>query len=291
MRLAATVTAAAVGGFLASPASNLQVLRVAPSDPAEPTAVVTVAFDRPVAGQLDATVDPRSVFTITPAAAGRVEWRDPITLRFTPAQPLSAGTRFTVTIANTFRAMDGSRLENPYRFSFRVSGPRRARAGGPAAHGLRVRRQAGGRTWPLIGALVRRARHPTVDRWDPQRSVADTQPITEEIRRGERVLFFPEGTFTAATGLRSFRLGAFEAAVATGTPVVPLALRGTRRVLRDGEWLPQPGAISLWVGPPIAPAGTEWKDVIALRDKVAEAIAAHCGEPRLELVAGRPLRA
>jgi hypothetical protein len=30
--------------------------------------------------------------------------------------------------------------------------------------------------------------------------------------------------------------------------------------------------------------------VVALRDRVAAEIAAHCGEPRLDLVAGGPLR-
>lgn len=146
-------------------------------------------------------------------------------------------------------------------------------------------------SWPVVGTFVRRARHPTVDRWDPHRSVADAQAITRVIRAGETVLFFPEGTFRAATGLRPFRLGAFEAAVETGRPVVPLAIRGARQVLRDDEWRPHPGAIHLWIGPPIPPDGTTWSDAVALRNRVADAIAAHCGEPRLDLVAAGPERA
>jgi 1-acyl-sn-glycerol-3-phosphate acyltransferase len=104
------------------------------------------------------------------------------------------------------------------------------------------------------------------------------------------VLFFPEGTFVAATGLRPFRLGAFAAAAVAGVPVVPLALGGTRRVLR-GDWgLPRPGRVSLWVGEPIAAEGTDMASLVRLRDRVADAIAAHCGEPRLDLVAGGPER-
>jgi 1-acyl-sn-glycerol-3-phosphate acyltransferase len=104
------------------------------------------------------------------------------------------------------------------------------------------------------------------------------------------VLFFPEGTFVAATGLRPFRLGAFMAAAVAGAPVVPVALRGTRRVMR-GDWgLPRPGPVSLWVGEPIAPEGTDMASLVRTRARVADAIAARCGEPRLDLVAAGPER-
>ena len=145
-------------------------------------------------------------------------------------------------------------------------------------------------SYPLIGAFVRRCRHLTVDRWDALQSVADADVVARALRDGENVLFFPEGTFVAATGLRPFRLGAFLAAATSGAPVVPLALRGTRPVMR-GDWgLPRPGRVSLWVGDPIAPEGTDMPALVRLRSRVADAIAAHCGEPRLDLVAAGPER-
>jgi 1-acyl-sn-glycerol-3-phosphate acyltransferase len=145
-------------------------------------------------------------------------------------------------------------------------------------------------SYPLIGSFVKRCRHLTVDRWDALQSVADAELVAAALRDGEAVLFFPEGTFVAATGLRPFRLGAFMAAATAGVPVVPLALRGTRHVMR-GDWgLPRPGRISLWVGEPIAPGGTGMPALVHLRSRVADAIAAHCGEPRLDLVAAGPER-
>jgi fatty-acyl-CoA synthase len=139
--------------------------------------------------------------------------------------------------------------------------------------------------WPLIGLIVRRAGHPTVDRWHPHRSVADATRVETRLRAGEVVLFFPEGSFSNASGLRSFRLGAFETAVAVGAPVVPVALRGARRVLRAGARFPRPGRINVWVGEPIPVDGEGWRAALLLRDRAAEAIAAHCGEPRLDLAA------
>ena len=93
MRAAGWFAALALGGLTASQQPALRVLRVNPSPrtPGEPTSVVTVTFARPVAGQLDGTVDPQSIFSITPAVDGKVEWRDPITLRFTPSAALTPG--------------------------------------------------------------------------------------------------------------------------------------------------------------------------------------------------------
>jgi fatty-acyl-CoA synthase len=139
--------------------------------------------------------------------------------------------------------------------------------------------------WPLIGTLVRRGRHPTVDRAHPQRSVADAAAISRRLRAGEAMLFFAEGGFSGVRGLRPFRLGAFEAAVAAGVPVVPVALHGSRELLPAGRRVPRPGRVRVWVGEPIQPAGTGWPAAVALRDQAAEAVAAHCGEPRLEAAA------
>jgi 1-acyl-sn-glycerol-3-phosphate acyltransferase len=140
------------------------------------------------------------------------------------------------------------------------------------------------RSWPFIGLFVRRAGHLTVDRRDAQRGVADAARVARALEQGDSVLVFPEGTFTASGGLRPFRLGVFKTAVETGTPIVPLALVGTRRLLKDGTWLPRPGPVRVWIGEPIRPEGSDWKAIVALRDRVADAIAEHCGEPRLDLI-------
>jgi uncharacterized protein YfaS (alpha-2-macroglobulin family) len=116
----------------------LGVLRTAPDAVAQPEAVVTVTFDRPVAGGLDEIVDAEALFRIEPQVEGKVEWRDPVTLRFTPAAPLRPGTSYTVTVDNGFAAMDGARLPRPHRFTFRVE---RARVltGWPVGPHLRPR--------------------------------------------------------------------------------------------------------------------------------------------------------
>jgi uncharacterized protein YfaS (alpha-2-macroglobulin family) len=120
-RLALLVT---LGAAVVVGDGALRVLRVSPQNAGESTDDITVTFDRPIAGGLDSTVDPKTIFTITPRVLGKLEWRDPVTIRLHPAAPLPAGVTFTVKIANTFHAMDGSQLDAPYSFSFRVKGPK-----------------------------------------------------------------------------------------------------------------------------------------------------------------------
>jgi len=140
------------------------------------------------------------------------------------------------------------------------------------------------RHYPFVGRFVSRCGHIGVERRDSQQSAMDASQVTEALNRGERVLVFPEGTFTHADGVRPFRLGAFRSAADAGCAVIPLALKGTRRMLRDGQIVPRRGRVSLWVGEPLIPAGDSFRDLVALRDQAREVIGAQSGEVILELV-------
>jgi 1-acyl-sn-glycerol-3-phosphate acyltransferase len=95
-------------------------------------------------------------------------------------------------------------------------------------------------------------------------------------------VFFAEGTFTRTPGLLPFHLGAFIAACRTGLPVVPVALRGTRSVMRSDHWFPRRGAVQVTVSPPIMPDGDDFAAALRLRDATRARILEFCGEPDLE---------
>ena len=155
--------------LVADPGRELRVMRVVPADEAAPTSVVSVTFDRPVAGSLDRTVNPGALFRIEPAVRGEVDWRDPVTLRFRPAEPLPANGRFTITISDQFEAMDGSRLSAPYVHSFRVRGSRII-GGAPVGPSERGRYLAPDSRFDLVvdapvdSAVVNRSVHVELDR-------------------------------------------------------------------------------------------------------------------------------
>ena len=66
-----------------------------------------------------------------------------------------------------------------------------------------------------------------------------------------------------------------------GVPVVPVAIRGTRSMLREGSWFPRRGRLRVTVCPPIFPTGDDWSAAVALRDAARAALRTQVGEPDL----------
>jgi 1-acyl-sn-glycerol-3-phosphate acyltransferase len=120
-----------------------------------------------------------------------------------------------------------------------------------------------------------------VERIDHVRGVADARRLAGAARAGGALVFFPEGTFLRMPGLLPFRLGAFSTAVESQLPLVPVALRGTRSILRADQWFPRRGAILATVLPALEPDGRDWQSALRLRDAARAAILRHCGEPDL----------
>jgi len=60
---------------------------------------------------------------------------------------------------------------------------------------------------------------------------------------------------------------------------VPVALRGVRSVLRDGTWYLRRAAVTVTIGTPVMPEGTDWAAAVKLRDAVRDQILKACGEP------------
>jgi 1-acyl-sn-glycerol-3-phosphate acyltransferase len=118
-----------------------------------------------------------------------------------------------------------------------------------------------------------------VERFDARKGAEDAAQALESLRNGKSLLFFPEGTFVRTSGLLPFRMGAFVVAAQGNVPVLPIAIRGARSLLRADSWLPRRSAVTVTVGPPIEPQGASWKDSLLLRDAVRAAILRASGEP------------
>jgi 1-acyl-sn-glycerol-3-phosphate acyltransferase len=150
---------------------------------------------------------------------------------------------------------------------------------GPRVYGFVAKREFEGN--PLMRVLLRGFDAIFVERFDVQKSAEHAEALVEAARAGRSLIVFPEGTLTRNAGLAPFRAGAFQAAAQAGVPVVPVALRGVRSVLRDGTWYARRSPIAVTVGAPVAPEGGDWAAALRLRDRVRGHILQHCGEPDL----------
>jgi 1-acyl-sn-glycerol-3-phosphate acyltransferase len=127
-----------------------------------------------------------------------------------------------------------------------------------------------------------------VERFDKQKGIEDARSIGRSATGERPLVFFAEGTFTRAPGLLPFHMGAFVTAVERAAPVVPIAIRGTRSMLRSDSWFPRRGTITIHIGKPVEPDEMKrgafadvWAAAVKLRDMVREDILRHCGEPDL----------
>jgi 1-acyl-sn-glycerol-3-phosphate acyltransferase len=134
---------------------------------------------------------------------------------------------------------------------------------------------------PISGPFLRQLGTAFVERFDPARGIADTRRLTDALRAGDTLVFYPEGTFDRMPGLRSFHMGAFVAAAEAGVPVIPAGIRGTRSILRAGSSFPRRGRVTVTFCPPIQPEGSGWDAALRLRELSRQAILENCGEPDL----------
>lgn len=136
---------------------------------------------------------------------------------------------------------------------------------------------------PLAALLLRRIGSEFVDRFNRHAGGMDARRLIKAAHAGQALVFFPEGTFLAQPGLGKFHTGAFAIAARAGLPVVPVSIRGTRRILPSGRLLPRFGRIDIHVLPALGPMqGLEPSAATAvLRDQARLRILGALGEPDL----------
>lgn len=126
--------------------------------------------------------------------------------------------------------------------------------------------------YPFLGWHVKKVHIPVA-----RRKAGNTNRFLEDgaqkIRDGATVVIFPEGTRNrGGTDLLPFKKGAFLLAKASGRPIVPVAITGSREAWPPGQTMPGSGPVTLTVGPPINPNEFPGEDLSPLADHTREVI-------------------
>jgi 1-acyl-sn-glycerol-3-phosphate acyltransferase len=104
--------------------------------------------------------------------------------------------------------------------------------------------------FPVLGWHLKRGGHLFVDRRNP-----DPTGILNRWRalvsEGLSLIIYAEGTRSPDGKVARFKAGSFLLAIQAGLPVVPLAVIGTRAVMRKGRLQTEPGDVQLIVHDPI----------------------------------------
>lgn len=147
--------------------------------------------------------------------------------------------------------------------------------------------------WPLLGWLIRGAGTLFIERASKRDALRVVHAMAAALQAGDTVAVFPEGTTGAGRELLPFHANLLQAAVATGTPVQPAALRyaqpgepfsSTVEFMGDTTLLQSMWRIARARGLVVhvrllPPQGSEHADRRALAETLRGQISAALGEP------------
>lgn len=125
---------------------------------------------------------------------------------------------------------------------------------------------------PVVGAAWEKVGNIAIDRSDQQAAIDSLKRADELMREGRTIVMFPEGTRSPTGEMGRFKKGAFVMAIKSQVPVVPVAIVGTRRIMKKGSWKMSAGTATVMVGHPIETEGLTLRDRNRLSRECREAI-------------------
>jgi 1-acyl-sn-glycerol-3-phosphate acyltransferase len=136
---------------------------------------------------------------------------------------------------------------------------------------------------PFLGWAMRGEGDVPIDRENPRAAARSLARAAALVRQGTSLVVFPEGGRSRDGTLQPFLSGAFRIAIRSQTPVVPIAIRGTREALRPGSLHFRGGHVQVAIGKPISTHELSAADQDTLSIAVREKI-----QPMLEDFSPRP---
>ncbi|MBI3933403.1 MAG: 1-acyl-sn-glycerol-3-phosphate acyltransferase [Acidobacteria bacterium] len=125
---------------------------------------------------------------------------------------------------------------------------------------------------PFLGWAMRREGDIPIDRDSPRSAARSLERAAAAARAGTSFVVFPEGGRSLDGNLKPFLSGAFRLAIQAQVPVVPIAIRGSREVLRPGSLWIRGGAVRIVIGEAVLTAGLSARDQGALAARLEAAI-------------------
>ncbi len=122
---------------------------------------------------------------------------------------------------------------------------------------------------PLIGWNMSLNRYISIARGSVRGNLQMMRDCEKALLEGNSIMMFPEGTRSPDGRMRSFKDGAFELAVRTGSPVLPIVISGTSEALpKRGFMLRGRQRMRVRILPPLFPESFHGRDAHQLNQEV-----------------------
>ena len=128
---------------------------------------------------------------------------------------------------------------------------------------------------PFLGWAMSRIGYIPIERDSPKKAYRSMLRAAEKVQKGVSVIIFPEGTRSPDGNLQPFKKGVFLIALKSQAPILPIAIRGTAKIMQKGDWRAHPGNVQIIIGPPIVTAGIPPEKERELSERVRNALIQH----------------
>jgi 1-acyl-sn-glycerol-3-phosphate acyltransferase len=124
---------------------------------------------------------------------------------------------------------------------------------------------------PILGYAMRKASLVPVERHDRRAAIESIHQAAQVLRRGLSVMIFPEGTRSKTGELLPFKKGPFYLAEESGTPIVPITILNTDRLMPKGKFALSAGEATVIFHAPIDPRRFADRELLtaAVRESIA----------------------
>jgi 1-acyl-sn-glycerol-3-phosphate acyltransferase len=121
---------------------------------------------------------------------------------------------------------------------------------------------------PVTGWYLKSMGMIPIDRGNRKQATERLMQFSTDELEGSSILAFPEGTRSRDGGINRFKKGAFILAMQEGLAIVPVAVEGTRHVVRRSGVTGRPARVSVRIGEPIETTGLGMEDLPDLIERV-----------------------
>jgi 1-acyl-sn-glycerol-3-phosphate acyltransferase len=112
---------------------------------------------------------------------------------------------------------------------------------------------------------------------------AQLHSSSQLLKSGWNLVLFPEGSRSPDGRIQEFKAGVGHLANETGTPVVPMHIRGAYQIMPRGQKLPLPGPVRVRIGKPMSPQSDEGSRQFTARvEKAVRALALEPAQPDIQ---------
>ena len=110
-------------------------------------------------------------------------------------------------------------------------------------------------SWPVFGRLITAAGQIPVDPADIKVTAKGLRKAGQMLKDGHCIMVLPEGMRTRDGRIGKFYPGAFRLAIQAQVPVVPIVMKGARKINHPDDWRIRPGKVEVIFGKPVATHG------------------------------------